>query len=102
VTGDEVEFVPAPLVFRVFVDGRLVRRDVVTWDQMEGDDAEVLVERLHLAHLAITSAAEEAGRPWLVEMFDADEPAGQQCVRFGTDAGGGMVEPLPVPAGWRM
>ena len=78
--------------FRGWVRGQLL--DEVWGDVAAGttEDAMLCGDVLSLRHLAITQAADEAGRPWLIEIYDPAKPELEAYVRFGTDAVG-MVDP---------
>jgi hypothetical protein len=84
------------LRIRVYIDGALAREDWV-----DVADGPYSAWELGSEHVAFVEAAQEAGKPWMCEVYD---PAVERldpeacCMRFGTDAAM-MQEPLPI-IGW--
>ncbi len=77
------------LRFRVWVAG-ILKHEV--WINVDDADAEQQMEAGKAAHVAIVKAAEEAGNPWLVEVYDPALPVERAHSRWGTDPDG-MVDP---------
>lgn len=75
------------LVFRMYVDGKLVDEEHVN-DLKQAD----VVPQRH-AHLA--EEAETRGQVWCAEVYDPDGPPDCNFHRFGTDASM-MVAPIEV------
>jgi hypothetical protein len=80
------------LRFRVYVAGELADEH---WFSNDADHAEAA----EVAHrqAAIAAEADDAGRLWLIEIYDPARPSGRQYMRYGTDQAG-MVAPGEVPA----
>jgi hypothetical protein len=70
------------LRFRLYVAGELVDEQ---WAAENGPE-------LAAGHQRIAEQADAAGKLWLVEVFNPDEPEDAAYFRFGTDTGG-MVAP---------
>lgn len=80
------------LRFRIYVDGQLAAE---TWLDCLDADASELAGFAAEIHAEITNAADRAGRKWLTEVYDPDQPEDRAYLRFGTDTRG-MTEPRPV------
>jgi hypothetical protein len=80
------------LRFRVFVDSELAAEH---WLDTEAEGADAELERFKAAHARLTDLAEAGGLPWMVEVYDPDQPEDEAYVRFGSDPRG-MVRPIEV------
>jgi hypothetical protein len=72
------------LRFRVWIGGKLIRED---WTASPAEG-----RRLADEHRALVDAATD---PWLIEVYDPDQPAQIAHLRFGTDTAG-MTCPVQV------
>jgi hypothetical protein len=79
------------LRFRVFTDGRLAVEHWFDARTVQPGDV-VAMARDHAHHCR---EADEAGLPWLVEVYDPARPADRAFIRWGTDHAA-MRAPGPV------
>ena len=79
------------LRFRVWIGGRLVDEqwiDVLAISQAG-------LAQMQFAHVAHVDRANVADEPWMIEIYDPEEPDDRAYFRFGTDSGA-MVQPEPL------
>jgi hypothetical protein len=79
------------LRFRVYIGGRLVDE---TWVDCSAPGAGAVADAVQARHEALAADADHEGVPWVIEVYDPEQPDSIPF-RLGTDPTG-MV--LPVPA----
>lgn len=78
--------------FRIYVDGQLVDE---AWADVSNPAVWLHVTAISVRHRTIAERAQLHDRPWLMEVYDPEQPEDRAYRRTGTDAAG-MVDPRPL------
>lgn len=74
---------PDPRIrFRVYVSKELVDE---TWVDCSAPDYQDVAALCRKRHMAIVEESMAANKPHLIEIFDPEQPEGDQYIRYGTD-----------------
>jgi hypothetical protein len=85
------------LRFRVFVGGALKHEEWLEIEDMGQTRGEMAARAIAAVERHAQIAFSEPGRPWMIEVYDPDQPPDRAYTRLGTDLEG-MVDPRPFGA----